>query len=192
MFFFDFHTHRVPEAADVVAVVDGRDTWGIHPWRADVPAAVPVLEGRLAIGECGLDALRGPALDVQEAVLYRQVLLSEAQGLPLVIHCVKALDRLLALRREWHPSQPWMLHGFRGKPQQLRSLLAAGFYVSFGAQYNPDSLRLCPLDRLMLETDDAPAPTIHYIYSNAAQVLGIPMDDLCARMAENYRAFFPV
>ena len=190
--FIDFHTHRVPAAADVRAVVDGRDTWGIHPWRADAPAAQPVLEGRLAIGECGLDALRGPALDVQEAVLHRQVLLSEAQRLPLIVHCVKALDRLLALHREWHPSQPWMLHGFRGKPQQLRSLLDAGFYVSFGIQYNPDSLRLCPLDRLMLETDDAPAPPIRLLYNNVAQVLGMPMDDLCARMAENYRAFFPV
>ena len=35
MTYIDFHTHRVPSASDVVAVVDGRETWGIHPWRAD-------------------------------------------------------------------------------------------------------------------------------------------------------------
>ena len=112
---------------DVVAVVDGRDIWGIHPWQADKAFGVPDLSGKLAIGECGLDALRGPSLEVQEEVFRGQIALSERLGKPLIIHCVKALDRLLKVQKTPIPSQKWMFHGFRGKPQQLRSLLDAGF-----------------------------------------------------------------
>lgn len=211
MTYIDFHTHRLPETKDVVAVVDGRDTWGIHPWNA-VPASLAEVEekrsvlisrveqdgapGLLAIGECGLDALRGPSPDVQEALFRRHVALSEEVGRPLVIHCVRALDLLLRLRRELSPAQPWMYHGFRGKPQQLRSLLDAGMFVSFGFLRNGESLRLCPPGRLMLESDveahhsDGEARHIAILYNNVAAERGVDVSSLCAQMAENYRAFF--
>ncbi|MBP5630243.1 MAG: TatD family hydrolase, partial [Bacteroidaceae bacterium] len=139
MNFIDFHTHQVPADQDVVAVVDGRDTWGIHPWKADEKFVVPDLSGKLAIGECGLDGLRGPSMEVQEKVFLQQIALSEELGKPLIIHCVKAFDQILRLRKELKPKQSWMLHGFRGKPQQLRSLLDAGFFVGFGYQHNEES-----------------------------------------------------
>jgi len=185
----DFHTHHVPTAKDVVAVVDGRDTWGIHPWKADGAYTVPDLSGKLAIGECGLDALRGPSMQVQEEAFVQQIRLSEALGKPLIIHCVKALDRLLCLRRELQPTIPWMLHGFRGKPQQLRSLLDAGFYVSFGFRHNEESLCLCPMERLLLETDDEERP-ITELYNNVSYLRGIGLHLLCAAMTENYLSFF--
>ena len=77
MTYIDFHTHRVPSASDVVAVVDGRETWGIHPWRADEAFVSPDLADRIAIGECGLDGLRGPSMEVQEKVFLEQIALSE-------------------------------------------------------------------------------------------------------------------
>lgn len=189
MTYIDFHTHRVPSASDVVAVVDGRETWGIHPWRADEAFVSPDLAERIAIGECGLDGLRGPSMEVQEKVFLEQIALSEQHEKPLVIHCVKAIDRLLLLRRKQHPAMPWMFHGFRGKPQQLHSLLDAGFFVSFGFRFNEESLRLCPLERLMLETDEGERP-IAELYNNVAEVRGIDVSSLCIAMAENYLAFF--
>lgn len=190
MFYIDFHTHHVPADRDVVAVVEGRDTWGIHPWKADETFIVPDLSGKLAIGECGLDGLRGPSMEVQERVFLEQVALSERLGKPLVIHCVKALDRLLNLRKSLNPKQSWMLHGFRGKPQQLRSLLDAGFFVSFGFQHNEESLRICPIDRLLLETDDDTLHPIAQMYNDVACERGLEVTSLCKSMAENYRAFF--
>ena len=127
MKYIDFHTHRVPTETEVIAVVDGRDTWGVHPWRADEAFDVPDLREKLAIGECGLDAACGVSMDKQLEVFKGQIELSEREEKPLIIHCVKAIDGLLRLRRDLHPKMPWMFHGFRGKPQQLRSLLAAGF-----------------------------------------------------------------
>ena len=204
MHYIDFHTHHIPVEQNVVAVVDGRDTWGIHPWES-LPrplqkkgelrhSAVPPSFGGegggiLAIGECGLDALRGPSMDIQEQVFLQQIALSEELKKPLIIHCVKALDRLLQLHKEQKPTTPWMLHGFRGKPQQLRSLLDSGFYVSFGFAYNEESLCLCPLGCMMLETDDRVAP-IAEIYNNVAKKRGLEVAELCKIMAENYQTFF--
>ena len=205
MFYIDFHTHRVPASKGVIAIVDGRDTWGIHPWKA-YPLPLPEgkgekrsfplgedlgeAAGKLAIGECGLDGLRGPSMERQEEVFIRQIKLSEEVEKPLIIHCVKALDRLLQLRKELHPTQPWMFHGFRGKPQQLRSLLDAGFFVSFGFIHNEESLRICPIDRLLLETDDDERHSIAEIYNNVADKRGLEVTNLVKMMAENYRAFF--
>lgn len=204
MRYIDFHTHRVPDAQNVVAVVDGRDTWGIHPWKS-LPAPIPGGAGErvpfpfgmgsepaariLAIGECGLDALRGPSMDIQEQVFRQQIALGEEMGRPLVVHCVKAIDRLLQLRRELRPAMPWMIHGFRGKPRQLQSLLDAGLYVGFGFFHNDESLLLCPLERMMTETDDSPLP-IEELYENVAAKRGIDVAELCSAMAENYRSFF--
>ena len=190
MMYIDFHIHYVPTAKDVVAVVVGRDTWGIHPWRADEDFGEPDLSGKIAIGECGLDFTREVSKERQLKLLTTHVKLSETTGLPLILHCVKALDQLLQLRRELRPVVPWMLHGFRGKPQQLRSLLDAGFFVSFGFRYNEESLRLCPTERLMLETDDDETHPISEIYNNVANLRGVKVPNLCEAMAENYLAFF--
>ena len=189
MKYIDFHTHHVPTATDVIAVVDGQDTWGIHPWRADETFVVPGLKDKIAIGECGLDAACGVSMDKQLKVFTQQVELSEQEEKPLIIHCVKALDQLLRLRRELHPTMPWMFHGFRGKPQQLRSLLAAGFYISFGFHYNEESLNLCPFERLMLETDANDCSIVN-LYKDVTKLRGISMSSLCTAMAENYLIFF--
>ena len=54
-------------------------------------------------------------MELQLAVFKEQVKLSEKLGLPLIIHCVKAMDELLAVKKEFRPQQAWIWHGFRGK-----------------------------------------------------------------------------
>ena len=44
-------------------------------------------------------------MQLQVAVFKEQVELSEKYELPLIIHCVKAMDELLALRKERAPKQ---------------------------------------------------------------------------------------
>ena len=99
--YIDFHTHHVPQSRDVVAVVDGRDTWGIHPWRATEEFSVPDLTGKIAIGECGLDACCGIDLRLQKEVLTLHVALADATARVLILHCVKALDLLLKMRKDF-------------------------------------------------------------------------------------------
>lgn len=146
----------------------------------------PVHEGEISLGgeECGMDRRWNIPLEEQEKTFRRCIAESEERGEPLVIHCVKALDEILRIHRDTKPTQPWMFHGFRGKPQQLQSLLAAGIYVSFGLKYNKESLILCPLDRMCLETDDDPSP-IRPLYEEVARYKGISTEVLKEIMAEN-------
>ena len=112
----------------------------------------PVYDNELSLGskEYGMDRRWEMPLSEQEDAFRKHVLESEKAGKPLVIHCVRTLEEILRVRKD--------MHGFRGKPQQLQSLLSAGIYVSFGLHYNKESLLLCPLDMLFLETDDIAAP----------------------------------
>ncbi len=165
--FEDVHTHNLdagpraiinlPESAPVPA--EGFYSVGVHPWNSARPELMEwVREAALhprvvAIGETGLDALRGAPLEVQEQLFRQHVLLSERVRKPLIIHAVRTLQRLIELRRELRPSQPWVIHGFRGKPQLAQSLLRAGFSLSYGEKYNPESFALTPADRRYRETD---------------------------------------
>ena len=173
----NFHTHDLQ--APMPAIINMPQEWLVHPevatLRADATYSVGVhpwwtMEERLdvliegvrfwaqhpqvvRIGECGLDKLKGGAIDVQERVFIEQVELSERLKKPLTIHCVKAFDRLLGLRKQLRPTQCWAIHGFRGKPELAQQLLAAGCDLSFGTLYNEAAFNLCPPDRRYRETD---------------------------------------
>ena len=123
-------------------------------------------------------------LHEQETAFRRHVQESEQTGTPLVIHCVRTLEDILRVRKEMQPRQPWIMHGFRGKPQQLQSLLSAGIYISFGLHYNKESLLLCPLEMMFLETDDIATP-IEPLYREVAQLKGITTEALRQKIWEN-------
>lgn len=109
----------------------------------------------MAIGESGLDRLRGASLDRQEAIFRRQVAISESVGKPMILHVVKAFPEIMRLRRELSPAQPWVIHGFRGKPQLAAELLREGFYISLGERFNRETAEIIPADRLFVETDES-------------------------------------
>ena len=183
--FLNIHTHQ-PLAEDEVTV----PSYGVHPWDVsaamDRPLSISPLKGEgpdfFLIGECGLDRLCDSPYDLQLAAFKEQIALSEQLQRPLILHCVRALDDVLRLKRGTR--QPWIWHGFRGKPQQLQQLLDHGFYVSFGFRHNAESLRACPADRLFLETDDDPRP-IRLLYATAAALRQTTPEALAAQLQEN-------
>ena len=69
----------------------------------------------VAVGEAGFDKLTAAPMELQVRMFEKQVELSEKYRLPLIIHCVKAMDELLAVRKKLNPAQPWIWHGFRGE-----------------------------------------------------------------------------
>ena len=165
--------------------------FGLHPWHLtdDWQSELSALEARISppcfVGECGLDRLCSTPYPLQLAAFEAQIQLSERLALPLVLHCVRAIDDVLRLKHGTR--QPWIFHGFRGKPQQLRQLLDHGFYVSFGFRHNVESLRACPLHRLFLETDDTPSP-IAPLYATAATLLGTTPQALNSQLWQNATA----
>lgn len=181
--FLDCHTHDVDAGPDALIAVEPRDfsprdgrfyALGIHPWSTadnDVDRQLALLQQLIthpqvvALGEVGLDRLRGAALDVQLDILRRQLGVAARlrPTLPLVIHNVRATAELMALRRQWAAQlpEPWIIHGFRGGPELARQLLNAGFHLSYGLRFNADTIAITPSERLHYETDDLPADTIN-------------------------------
>lgn len=199
--FLNFHAHRPPvspsetvlrnfiipdETTDALRFPpDACFSAGIHPWHVpdDPEEAFRQLEGLAAlagckaVGEAGLDALAAAPMPLQRALFVRQAELAAALRLPLIIHCVKAWSELAALKKSLPEGLPCVVHGFRGKPQLAESLLRQGFYLSFGFRFNPQSLLLCPPDRIFLETDEDPRP-VEELYRTAANLCGCTPEKL--------------
>ena len=108
----------------------------------------------IALGEAGLDKSIDAPLSLQTEVFTEQVKLSEAFRKPLVIHCVKAWDELLAVKKDLNPQMPWVIHGFRGNDILAEQLIRKGLYLSFGMKFNPKALRIAWPDYVSL-TDEA-------------------------------------
>ena len=54
---------------------------------------------------------------------------------------MKAVEELLKLKQRLQPANPWIIHGFRGKPALAQDYVRHGFYLSFGEKYQEESLR---------------------------------------------------
>jgi len=199
MTLFDCHAHH-PSLHGERVFQQGVDNYGIHPWSITAENAdrlIVEFDKRIlnnlfiSIGECGLDKCCEAPFGLQRKCFLHQVLKSEELHLPLIIHCVKAIDELLQIKSEVHPVQPWILHGFRGKPQQMLQLLDKGFYFSFGFKHNEESLALCPADYLFLETDES-REDIRMLYESVAEVRNIPFSTLLYIIEQNVSRVFGV
>jgi len=178
---------------------------GIHPWfieNQDIQVAIETLKAYgnhpklLAIGECGLDKTIRTDLSLQTHVFKRQIELSERLHKPLIIHCVRAFNELIQIRKSINTTIPWIVHGFNNKPELARQLFKNDCYLSLGkALLNQQSnaanvLAIMPLERLFLETDDANDISISTIYSAAAKITGLTTDALRQQIFSNYKRVF--
>lgn len=188
--YVNIHTHR-PTGSGIEL-----RTEGVHPWDADMQD-VATLGERLgnaqAVGETGLDFVRGPARETQFEALRTQLRLARERGLPVVLHCVKAFEPLMRELAECEP-RAVIFHGFIGSPEQARQALDRGYCLSFGERTfaSPKTLaalRETPLPQLFLETDDSPVP-IAEIYARAAEAKGVPVEELQRATLDNYNRIF--
>jgi TatD DNase family protein len=123
----------------------------------------------VAVGECGLDYYyEHSPRDAQRARSRRRSRWPTRTGWRLVIHARDAWDDLFdVLEAEGVPERT-VLHCFTGGPDEVDRCLRAGMFVSFSGIItfkNASDVRaaaaLCPLDRLLVETDSpflAPVP----------------------------------
>jgi TatD DNase family protein len=149
----------------------------------------------LGIGECGLDKAINTPLSDQLAVLNKQLQLATRLNKPIIIHCVRAFNELMQIKKRSQTPVFWIIHGFNTNPVVAQQLLKLGFYFSFGKallQSNSHAsqvLSVLPLNRFFLETD-ASDVCINQIYAAAADRLGIDVHCLQKQLAENFRTVF--
>lgn len=212
--YLDFHTHSLRQAdrSDVLEIVSihlGKDrphdwfTVGLHPWWTEQPVTAEQrtqLEGLLtdsrclAMGEMGLDNLKGPAMEVQMDILRSQLSIADALNKPVVIHCVRAFDQLVQVKNEFPGIENWCVHGYGRHAILGKQLIGQGFYLSLmpglpSAKY-AELLGALPLDRLFLETDSMPEAIIVDVYREMADLAGIDVAALQAQMNKNANVFF--
>jgi TatD DNase family protein len=215
--FIDIHNHGA-EPVDGVFTVEtmmaheGRKpenikgltfTYGIHPWHLDEKNhnlfLARVIENAgnpdvSAIGEAGFDRIKGPSSGLQRKTFEEQADIAEENGKPVIIHCVRAWDDLLREHKRLKPKMPWLVHGFRGKPDLAQQLVSKGMYLSFWFDFvtRPEAvplLKSVPKERIFLETDGADID-IREIYSKVSGCLGLTGNELREQIFSNFNLFF--
>lgn len=204
--FIDIHTHhplqdrlglRNVRLGKEVVAGEKHISLGVHPW--DVNAESEELLRELqqadceAIGEIGLDRCCNVHFDVQQHYFDQQLQVAEERNLPIIIHCVRAYNEVLQ-ELDKHRLSGVIFHGFIGSSQLLQQIVDKGHCVSFGfgALRSPktiDALRVAPLDRVFLESDESPTP-IEDLYTEVASIRGIDTEVLKQQIYHNYKRIF--
>jgi TatD DNase family protein len=140
-------------------------TAGLHPHDAvqGLDGVVPLLDDPdvVAVGECGLDYHYDHSpRPVQREVFAAQVALALERDLALVIHTREAWDDTFAILAGERVPTRTVFHCFSGGPDEARRCLDLGTHLSFSGivtfkSAGPlrEAAALCPLDRLLVETD---------------------------------------
>jgi TatD DNase family protein len=233
----------------VVAALAREHAWvlpshGIHPWDAgdraagwrDRLRAVLRADPSAGIGEIGLDrwiidgvrpddpriaGIRVAPLDEQIEVFSGQLELAAELNRAASIHCVQAFGALLdVLQATPRPPRGFLLHGYGGPAEMVKTFADLGAYFSFniqleGARYaeRRENFRTLPLDRLLVETDAPTKPptpdcnrfplppdekgdevnnpaNIVVAYAALAKLRGLSVDALAAQVEQNFRRLF--
>lgn len=180
---------------------------GIHPWETNtmncsVAEACLQLEQLLyrkncfAVGECGLDKLRGASLKEQIEILSLQLALAEKTGKPVIIHCVKAFNELISLKKEWI-NVAMVVHGFRSKMQVAQMIIKQGIKLSFGTYLlSSPSIQeiysILPDTETFLETDEQEPAEINKLIQFAAKLKNVSLEAFEKKIVQNTHTFFDV
>jgi len=125
----------------------------------------------VAIGECGLDYFRTEETadnkQKQKERFVKHIELAQKVNKALIIHCRNAHDDMLALLAAHKPTVPVVIHFFTGSGELAQQYLDLGCYLSFPGPITytdmyDDSIRICPLDKMLIETDSPFAAPVPY------------------------------
>ncbi len=191
-------------------------TVGLHPHDATngVDTIVDLLDtpGIVAVGEAGLDYYyeHSPRL-AQRVAFAAQIQLAQERNLPLVIHTRDTWDDTFDILRAEGTPRDTIFHCFTGGPEEAQACLDLGAALSFsgivtfkGAPEVQEAARLCPLDRMLIETDSpylAPLPHrgkpnrpawVAHVGQFIADLRDVPASTIADATTANARRIFAV
>lgn len=170
---------------------------GVHPWdikrlpesgfweKFERTVQAPEV---VAIGECGVDLAEKTPAFIQLQVFRKQIEIAEYLHKPMILHAVKSWDIICGLRRDIRPQMPWLIHGYRGKPEGALQLVRSGCYIGFGEKFNPEALLQIPEDRILAETDES-SLTIEKIIGVLSKIKGFDLTLLIKENSKNFLNF---
>ncbi len=212
MHFINIHTHKRSAEKTVFSIenkypnstnFNNPFSIGIHPWyivEPNLPNDLKIIEKQVtnnncfALGECGLDKITPVDFSLQLNVFKQQIQLSEKHKKPLIIHCVKAFQELIQLKKELKPKQPWVIHGFNRNYQMALDLIQHQICLSFGKSLLKntklqETFSKLPLDFIFLETDDA-KESIESIYDIASELRNNQKQEIIKTIKQNFSRIF--
>ena len=174
---------------------------GLHPedvkadWRDVLAAIKPALQSVKAVGEVGLDYYWSREFEKEQLEAFEeQVRWAVEFQLPLMIHCRKAQNEMVAIIKKYQNDLPGgVFHCFTGNEHEAAELLQFDKFVlgiggvsTFKKSHLPEVLpAVVPLDRIVLETDApymAPVPKrgernepafVAYVLKRLAEAYGV-------------------
>lgn len=232
----------------VAALARDRDwivpSYGVHPWDSgdrhsgwlEKLRATLATDLAAGVGEIGLDrwiidgvrpgdpriaGIRVAPLDEQIEVFAAQLALAAEFNRAASIHCVQAFGAVLEeLQRAPRAARGFLLHGYGGPAEMIRTFVDLGAYFSFnieleGTRHHArrENFRHIPVDRLLVETDAPTKPpasdcnrfplppgpdgqTINHpanlvvAYEALAKLRGLTVDALAAQVEQNFSRLF--
>lgn len=220
------------DTAKILTLTDGQSVFasaGVHPqqaksWNEHSDLRLRELAARphvVALGECGLDYLYdeahpeypGATRAEQEVVFEAQLQIASDLNLPVVIHNRHADERLLEIVAVWRDRLPrgGVFHCFGSRIEVAKSVLDCGFHLGFtgivtfkNAEEIRDVVRMCPLDRMLIETDApylAPVPFrgkpnepgyVPHVAAKIAEVMGRTAGEIGEITTRNAETLFQI
>lgn len=168
----------------------------------------------IAIGEVGLDFYWTRDNEREQlAAFERQVEWSVETRLPLMIHCRKAQNEMVAVMRRYQNELPGgVFHCFTGNEKEAEQLLdfhnfvlGIGGVLTFKKSHLPEVLPASvPLSRIVLETDSpymAPVPKrgernesayVEFVLKRLAEAYGVEDEEVARQTNENVERVFRI
>jgi TatD DNase family protein len=160
------------------------------------------------IGEIGLDYYWNSENKREQIDFFeKQIAVAKKHSLPVIIHSRDAFDDMYDVLSRAQIGKG-ILHCFSGNEHWAKRFLDLGFHVSFAGNVTykksadlQSAAVYVPSDRLLLETDcpylspqpvrgtkNHPAFVVH-TYEHVAVLRGVPLDELCGQIADNFFTF---
>lgn len=187
---------------------------GLHPedvkadWREVLERIKAAITPEvIAIGEVGLDYYWSREFEKEQLEAFEeQVRWSVELQLPLMIHCRKAQNEMVAIIKKYQKELPGgVFHCFTGNEHEAEELLQFDRFVlgiggvsTFKKSHLPEVLpAVVPLDRIVLETDSpymAPVPKrgernepafVAYVLKKLAEAYGVSEEELAQKTNDN-------
>lgn len=210
--YINIHTHYLSIKSNVKSVLNvypeelpHKGLWfstGIHPWylKRGYEKEIQDIKEHLknpkciAIGECGLDKNIKVDFSFQKEVFKQHIQLSEKHKKPLIIHCVKSYNEIIQLKKEYKPTQKWLIHGFNKRLKIVELLVENDILMSYGTalltnKSTQNSFVHTPLEFIFLETDNT-SVSIAKIYEKAAEIKQISVEKLTLHLHLNFKKYF--
>lgn len=187
---------------------------GLHPedvkadWREVLERIKAAITPEvIAIGEVGLDYYWSREFEKEQLEAFEeQVRWAVELQLPLMIHCRKAQNEMVAIIKKYQKDLPGgVFHCFTGNEHEAEELLQFDRFVlgiggvsTFKKSHLPEVLpAVVPLDRIVLETDSpymAPVPKrgernepayVAYVLKRLAEAYGVSEEELAQKTNDN-------